>query len=152
MEQKNTKSMTDEMNPVDVYVGERLRFGRNMRGISQRNVGKAIGVTFQQVQKYERGTNSIRPSRLLELAQLLKVPVTFFFEDLLKTGGSSNDDGYAIPGAGDSGDNTFDMDISLLQSRKSVKLMQAFNSIEDPKTASAVVDLVSAIAREKRIL
>ena len=98
--------MTEEINPVDVYVGERLRFGRNMRGISQRNVGKAIGVTFQQVQKYERGVNSIRPSRLLELADLLKVPITFFFEDLLKAA-ANQDNSYAVPGAADSGDNSF---------------------------------------------
>src|SRR5579885_2289914 len=72
----------DKPNPIDVHVGSRVRLRRNMLGMSQEKLGQAIGLTFQQVQKYERGTNRIGASRLHELAQALDVPVAFFFADL----------------------------------------------------------------------
>src|ERR687894_1039497 len=68
-------------NPVDVRVGARLRLRRNMLGLSQEKLGEAIGLTFQQVQKYERGANRIGASRLYELSRALDVPVSFFFGD-----------------------------------------------------------------------
>src|ERR671916_2789461 len=68
-------------NPVDVRVGARLRLRRNMLGLSQEKLGEAIGLTFQQVQKYERGANRIGASRLYELSRVLDVPVSFFFDD-----------------------------------------------------------------------
>src|ERR1043166_6677295 len=68
-------------NPIDVRVGARLRLRRNMLGLSQEKLGEAIGLTFQQVQKYERGANRIGASRLYELSRILDVPVSFFFDD-----------------------------------------------------------------------
>ncbi len=68
-------------NPIDVRVGARLRLRRNMLGLSQEKLGEAIGLTFQQVQKYERGANRIGASRLHELSRVLDVPVSFFFDD-----------------------------------------------------------------------
>src|ERR1043166_2099115 len=68
-------------NPVDIQVGARLRLRRNMLGLSQEKLGEAIGLTFQQVQKYERGANRIGASRLHELSRVLDVPVSFFFDD-----------------------------------------------------------------------
>src|SRR3954451_11583216 len=68
-------------NPIDVRVGARLRLRRNMLGLSQVQLGKAIGLTFQQLQKYERGANRIGASRLHELSRVLDVPVSFFFDD-----------------------------------------------------------------------
>src|SRR5512138_185810 len=68
-------------NPVDVQVGARLRLRRKMLGLSQEQLGEAIGVTFYQVRKYERGENRIGASRLHELSQVLDVPVSFFFDD-----------------------------------------------------------------------
>src|SRR3954463_11848620 len=68
-------------NPIDVRVGARLRLGRNKPGLSQEKLGEAIGLTFQQVQKYERGANRIGASRLHELSEILDVPVSFFFVD-----------------------------------------------------------------------
>src|SRR3954468_4514475 len=69
-------------NPIDVLVGTRLRLRRNMLGLSQEKLGEAIGLTFQQVQKYERGANRIGASRLHQLSQVLDVPVSFFFDDV----------------------------------------------------------------------
>src|ERR1700689_3596756 len=69
-------------NPVDVHVGARLRLRRTLLGMSQERLGNAIGLTFQQVQKYERGANRIGASRLYDLSRVLDVPVSFFFDDI----------------------------------------------------------------------
>src|SRR6266481_2040021 len=72
----------DKPNPIDVHVGSRVRLRRNMLGLSQEKLGEAIGLTFQQVQKYERGANRIGASRLHDLSRVLDVPVSFFFDDM----------------------------------------------------------------------
>src|SRR5271163_504836 len=71
----------DKPNPIDIHVGSRVRLRRNMLGLSQEKLGEAIGLTFQQVQKYERGANRIGASRLMELSGVLDVPVSFFFDE-----------------------------------------------------------------------
>src|ERR1700760_2601973 len=72
----------DKPNPIDIHVGSRVRLRRNMLGLSQEKLGEAIGLTFQQVQKYERGANRIGASRLWELSGVLDVPVQFFFGEM----------------------------------------------------------------------
>src|SRR5271155_125722 len=72
---------SDRPHPIDVHVGSRVRLRRNMLGLSQEKLGEAIGLTFQQVQKYERGANRIGASRLMELSRVLDVPVSFFFDE-----------------------------------------------------------------------
>src|SRR6516162_2779593 len=72
-------------NPVDRYVGGRVRMRRMMLAMSQEKLGESLGLTFQQVQKYEKGTNRIGASRLQQISQILQVPVAFFFEDLPNT-------------------------------------------------------------------
>ena len=69
-------------NPIDIHVGKRVRLRRTLLGMSQEKLGKAINLTFQQVQKYERGTNRIGSSRLYQLSQVLDIPVSYFFDDL----------------------------------------------------------------------
>lgn len=69
-------------NPVDVHVGSRVRLRRTLLGMSQEKLGEAIGLTFQQVQKYERGANRIGCSRLFDLSRILDVPISFFFDDM----------------------------------------------------------------------
>ena len=71
-----------QANTVDTYVGQRIRDKRNERGMSQTEVANAIGVTFQQVQKYERGTNRVGASRLFDLSRILSVPIQYFFAGL----------------------------------------------------------------------
>ena len=72
----------DKPNPIDIHVGSRVRLRRNMLGLSQEKLGEAIRLTFQQVQKYERGANRIGASRLHDLSRVLDVPVSFFFDDM----------------------------------------------------------------------
>lgn len=69
-------------NPIDVHVGHRIRQRRTLLGLSQEKLGDAIGLTFQQVQKYERGANRVSSSRLFDLSRILDVPISFFFEDM----------------------------------------------------------------------
>jgi transcriptional regulator with XRE-family HTH domain len=79
--------MAASPNPIDVHVGKRLRLRRTLLGMSQERLGESLGLTFQQVQKYERGANRIGSSRLFELGQILDVPVSFFFDDMPGTAG-----------------------------------------------------------------
>src|SRR5690606_20390957 len=79
-------------NPIDVHVGSRIRLRRNMLGLSQEKLGENLGITFQQIQKYEKGTNRVGASRLQAISAILNVPVSFFFED---APGSSNQAGFA---------------------------------------------------------
>ncbi|MCH7538931.1 MAG: helix-turn-helix transcriptional regulator [Proteobacteria bacterium] len=79
---RRTRPKTGVPKPVDVHVGSRVRLRRTMLGMSQEKLGHAIGLTFQQVQKYERGANRIGASRLFELSHVLDVPVSFFFDDM----------------------------------------------------------------------
>ncbi|MDX4076759.1 helix-turn-helix transcriptional regulator, partial [Brucella sp. NBRC 113783] len=74
-------------NPTDIHVGSRIRMQRQLRGMSQVTLAEGLGITFQQVQKYEKGTNRVGASRLQAIADLLQVPVSFFFDDLSDTVG-----------------------------------------------------------------
>src|SRR5438067_7912867 len=72
-------------SPIDVHVGSRIRLRRTLLGLSQEWLGDALGLTFQQVQKYERGVNRVGASRLFDLSRVLDVPISFFFDDLPET-------------------------------------------------------------------
>src|SRR3569832_1926650 len=76
-----TEENKKKPNPVDIHVGSRIRLRRNMLGMSQEKLGENLGITFQQIQKYEKGTNRVGASRLQAIASILGVPVAFFFED-----------------------------------------------------------------------
>lgn len=79
---QNSDRIVAEPNPVDLHVGERLRKRRKEVGLSQTDLGQSVGLTFQQIQKYERGSNRISASKIYEFAQFLDVPVSYFFTDL----------------------------------------------------------------------
>ena len=89
----------DKPNPIDIHVGSRVRLRRNMLGLSQEKLGEAIGLTFQQVQKYERGANRIGASRLHDLSRVLDVPVSFFFDDMDPVRAPAIPAGFAEPAA-----------------------------------------------------
>src|SRR6266699_1101097 len=72
-------------SPIDVHVGSRVRLRRTLLGMSQERLGDALGLTFQQVQKYERGANRVSASRLFDLSRVLDVPISFFFDDMPET-------------------------------------------------------------------
>ncbi|RIY00788.1 helix-turn-helix domain-containing protein [Aureimonas flava] len=123
-------------NPVDVHVGARVRFRRTMMGTSQEKLGEALGVTFQQVQKYEKGTNRVGASRLQKIAEVLQVPVSFFFEGY--QGEESQPTGMA------EADATFVNDYPV--SSESIQLNRAFGKIQDPKVRRRILELVRSLA------
>jgi len=129
-------------NPIDIHVGSRVRFRRMLLGMSQEKLGEKLGLTFQQVQKYEKGINRIGASRLYDLAQVLGVPVQFFYEDA-RIGGADAADGQA---AGEGRDEH--SIVEFLRSRDGLELNRAFVRIPDLKARRAIVDLVRSLANE----
>jgi transcriptional regulator with XRE-family HTH domain len=129
-------------NPTDKYVGSRVRMRRLMLEMSQEKLGEKLGLTFQQVQKYEKGTNRIGASRLQHISQILKVPVAFFFEGVSGTGKQAEDGPSKAP--------VVDFVSDFLSSSDGLALTKAFTNIKDSKLRRRVVDLVEEIAGDQR--
>jgi transcriptional regulator with XRE-family HTH domain len=136
-----TRRSSDKPDPVDVQVGARVRLRRNMLGLSQEKLGAAIGLTFQQVQKYERGANRIGASRLHELSRVLDVPVSFFFDDTDPVRAPAIPGGFSEPPA-----EAFDSD--PLRRRETVELVDAYYAIEDAAVRRRLFELARALAAE----
>ncbi len=130
-------------NPVDVHVGSRVRYRRMIIGMSQEKLGEKMNLTFQQIQKYEKGTNRIGASRLFQLAKILEVPVGYFFEDAF----ASSTPSHASTGLHEPEQESFLLD--FLNSREGLDLNKAFAKIQDPKVRRRVIDLVRALSEEK---
>jgi transcriptional regulator with XRE-family HTH domain len=131
----------EKPNPIDVQVGSRVRLRRNMLGLSQEKLGAAIGLTFQQVQKYERGANRVGASRLHELSRVLDVPVSFFFDDVDPVRAPAIPGGFAEPPA-----EAFDAD--PLRRRETVELVEAYYAIDDAAVRRRLLDLARSLAAE----
>src|SRR3982751_1631732 len=127
-------------NPIDVHVGARVRLRRTLLGLSQEKLGEAIGLTFQQVQKYERGANRIGASRLYQLSRVLDVPVSFFFDDTDPVRAPAMG-GFAEPPA-----EAFESD--PLRKRETLELIRAYFAIEDATVRRRLLDLAKALAAE----
>lgn len=126
-------------NPVDRYVGSRVRMRRMMISMSQEKLGERLGITFQQVQKYEKGTNRIGASRLQQISSILSVPVSFFFE-----GAPIGED--AATGFAETGNPAFVSD--FLATAEGLALSKAFMKVNDPKLRRRIVDLVEAMVAD----
>ncbi len=126
-------------NPIDAHVGNRVRLRRQMIGMSQEKLGELLDITFQQVQKYEKGVNRISASRLQSIANVLSTPVSFFFEDA---------PGAEIPASGfqDAGRHAYVPD--MLLSSEGLTLNRAFAKIKNPKVRRKIVELINVIANE----
>ena len=124
-------------NPVDTHVGSRVRLRRMLLGMSQEKLGDAMNLTFQQVQKYEKGVNRIGASRLFHISKILDVPVQFFFEE------APRPDGAAVTGMAEPESESFILE--FLNSREGLELNRAFVKIGDAKVRKSVVDLVRAL-------
>jgi transcriptional regulator with XRE-family HTH domain len=128
---------TKSPNPIDKHVGNRLRMRRIMLGMSQTNLGDGLGLTFQQVQKYEKGTNRLSASKLQQCAGILQVPVEFFFEGVPSIPGAPKPKGPAP---------SVDYVSDFLASAAGLALVKAFTQIKDAKLRRCIVDLVEGIA------
>ncbi len=126
-------------NPVDAHVGNRLRVRRTLLGLSQEKVGEAMGLTFQQVQKYERGANRIGASRLWDMSRILNCPVSYFFEEMdeaTQSGSPRNANGpVASPREDD----------PLLQ-RETLELVRAYYNITDYEVRRRIYDLARSLS------
>ena len=124
-------------NPIDVHVGSRIRLRRNMIAMSQEKLGERLGITFQQIQKYEKGTNRVGASRLQAISAILNVPVEYFFQDAPREDGQPN---------GFSEDAAAPLVPDFLSSAESMQLSRAFMKISDPKVRRKIIDLIKTLA------
>ena len=131
-------------NPVDIHVGSRVRLRRTLLGFSQDKLGQALGLTFQQVQKYERGANRVGASRLFELSRILDVPVSFFYDDM--------PDGVAEasvkPPAGGFTDQPQTLyEANSLSRRETLELVRAYYRIANPKVRKRLFELTKSLGK-----
>jgi transcriptional regulator with XRE-family HTH domain len=135
---RRRRQKTDGPNPTDIYVGARVRLRRTLLGMSQEKLGEAIGLTFQQVQKYERGANRVGASRLYDLSRVLDVPITFFFEDM-PAPTAERSHGLAEPEA------PYESDPMV--KRETLELVRAYYRIADPQIRRRLFDLAKALGK-----
>ena len=129
-------------DPIDIHVGSRVRLRRTLLGLSQERLGEAVGLTFQQIQKYERGANRIGASRMYDLAHVLDVPVAFFFEDMPDDVKQRD----AEPaGPGDVEQTVVER--NPLNRRETLELVRAYYRIGNARVRKRVFELVKAVAR-----
>jgi len=131
------KLETKKPNAIDVHVGSRIRLQRALKEMSQTTLAEGLGITFQQVQKYEKGTNRVGASRLQAIANILGVPIAWFFEDGPVSAPTLG------PGAGSGREIT-----EFLTSIEGLSFNRAFAAIQDGKVRRKVVDLVKTLAKE----
>ena len=125
-----------QANPIDIQVGNRVRIRRMLIGMSQERLGDLLGLTFQQVQKYEKGVNRIGAGRLFEVSRILNVPVDFFYE------------GVAAQLAGNEQENAAPV-MEFVSSGEGLQLSLAFMKIKDTKVRKRVLDLVKSLSEEE---
>ena len=125
--------MTKKANPIDAQVGNRVRIRRMLIGMSQERLGDLLGLTFQQVQKYEKGINRIGAGRLFEIARILGVPIDFFY------------DGVGAPAEAEAAPPVME----FVSSGEGLQLSLAFMKIKDPKVRKRVLDLVKSLAEDE---
>ncbi len=134
--------MAANSKAVDAHVGSRVRLRRKLLGMSQARLGEAVRLTFQQIQKYERGTNRIGSSRLYQFSQVLDVPVSFFFDDMPAEIAARG------PGLAEAAGVAFEAD--HLARRETLELVRAYYRISDPVVRKCLFELVKAIAGTSR--
>lgn len=130
-------------NPIDVHVGSRVRLRRALLGLSQGELGDRLGLTFQQIQKYERGANRISASRIFDMARVLNVPVSFFFDDMpddLKKWSPKSGEDY-----GPQGDEA---ETDILGKRETLDLVRAYYQITDTGVRRKVYELTKMLGKE----
>ncbi len=138
--------MASTPNPIDVHVGRRLRLRRTLLGMSQERLAELLGLTFQQVQKYERGVNRIGSSRLYELGQILNVPVSFFFDDLPEDQPAAGSVSTGLAEEAAMFEHEKDDDGLALDKRETLELVRAYYRIRDPALRKRLFDLTKALA------
>ena len=151
MNKKSIRGRLDgEPNPVDIHVGNRVRMYRTLKGLSQEKLGEALGLTFQQVQKYEKGLNRIGASRFWDISQVLETPIALFFEGISDETKSLSPRNLNIEEASDFTNKlsqiTEAIDSDPLNRKETLELMRAYYSIADRTLAQKIFDLIKSLA------
>ena len=144
-QQCETMAPRKQPNPIDVHVGSRLKLRRTMMGMTQEKLGDRLGVTFQQIQKYEKGTNRIGASRLQEISEILEAPVSFFFEDAEPINVKRSE-----PSLGFAEDSAAPFETPYGSTSEAHALAKAFSRIGDARIRRRVIDLVETLADASR--
>ncbi len=149
-EKRKTKGVPDN---IDKFVGKKLRTRRTLLGLSQENLANSVGVTFQQVQKYERGTNRISASRLFSFSKKLDVSIDYFYDGIEDDG--AGDTNLAV-GMADNKQDSFSIDSlkgkkklpeDLLSRKETIDLIRTYYSVEDPKLRKDILKFVKSMAK-----
>lgn len=136
-------------SPIDVHVGTRIRLRRTLLGMSQERLGEALGLTFQQVQKYERGVNRVGASRLFDLSRVLDVPISFFFDDMPDTLAANYNvqpQQRRVAGFAEGQDGFGD---DSLNRRETLELVRAYYRITDPSLRKRVFELIKSMGPQE---
>ena len=141
VDNKSSGNTKKSPNPVDIHVGGRVRLRRMLVGLSQEKLGVSMGLTFQQIQKYEKGVNRIGASRLFRLSEVLDVPVQFFFDGMPKIEGS------IASGMAEPKQEVFLYE--FLNTRDGLELNRAFVKVTDANVRKSVIELVRSLGRSK---
>jgi transcriptional regulator with XRE-family HTH domain len=136
---RKTKGTPD---PIDVHVGQRLRVRRSLLGLSQEKLAESIGLTFQQIQKYERGMNRISAGRLYQFSKILEVPVTYFYDQLGNAAKAYSSSTY---GLADNDQEEFAAG-DLMQNKETLDLVRAFYTIDNPEIRKDILKFVKSMA------
>ena len=128
-------------NEMDVHVGQRLKVRRALLGLSQEKLAEAIGLTFQQIQKYERGTNRVSAGRLFDLSKVLDVPISYFFEQF----GNTPSGAYNAQGMADNDQDTFEHD-DIMSRKETLDLVRTYYAIQDPEARKDIMKFVKSMA------
>ena len=133
-------------SPVDVHVGARIRLRRTLMGMSQERLGDALGLTFQQVQKYERGINRVGASRLFDLSRILDVPISFFYDNMDPAQASSGSAGFGgVQGFAEGQDSYGSGTDENMSKRETLELVRAYYRIADPMVRKRVFELIKSM-------
>ena len=141
-------SKSTEPNPIDVHVGERLRSRRNLLGLSQEKLANAVGITFQQVQRYERGANRVSASRLWQFSKILDAPISYFFANYGDAGKIAKD----LPsyGLADNDQDGFEGEKNVMDQKETLDLVREYYSIPDPKLRKDLFKMIKTMAASMR--
>ncbi len=141
----NARVLMLKSHPVDVHVGMRMRQRRTLLGMSQTKVGDAVGLTFQQIQKYERGSNRVGSSRLYEFAKVLDVPVSYFFDEMPSNALAGRPmSGRDRKGFGEAG-TPFEQQKDPFIKRETLELVRAYYKIRETRVRKRIFEMVKAV-------
>lgn len=138
-----------EPNPIDVHVGNRIRLRRTLLGLSQEKLASLLGLTFQQVQKYERGMNRVGASRLWDIGKVLEVPIGFFYEDMDKEVANQSPRMFSIPDStpAELAEDNETIDLDPMHRQETIELVKAYYKIGNRKAAKHMFDLIVAMSK-----